>query len=237
MISQITVHSMEHGICNLSFTIENNITGDYWLYWRVSADQDYRLGRWSSVHAFRVPNAIGSDDGAGNNTVTLYQGSVFEDTGDLPGVPDATIDSNRPNSALGDNGQLDLGISAAGSGESKIILTFDLSELPFPAAMTPTNALLGLYRHNVTGTSSLTVSAHACDTFVEDTVTWNTAPTCSSSEVTRSTMLVTPTNGWQVWDITSLAQSNVADGNNTLTIMLQSVGTPTSGHSFHDNFA
>ena len=222
-------------ISNLSFTIENNITGDYWLYWRVRADQDHRLGRWSSVHAFRVPNAIGSDDGAGNNTVTLFQGSVFEDTGDLPGVPDATIDSNRPNSALGDNGQLDLGISAAGSGESKIILTFDLSELPFPAAMTPTNALLGLYRHNVTGTSSLTVSAHACDAFAEDTVTWNTAPTCSSSEVTRSTMLVTPTNGWQVWDITSLAQSNVADGNNTLTIMLQSVGTPSSGHSFHDN--
>ena len=222
-------------ISNLSFTIENNITGDYWLYWRVRADQDHRLGRWSSVHAFRVPNAIGSDDGAGNNTVTLFQGSVFEDTGDLPGVPDATIDSNRPNSALGDNGQLDLGISAAGSGESKIILTFDLSELPFPTAMTPTNALLGLYRHNVTGTSSLTVSAHACDAFAEDTVTWNTAPTCSSSEVTRSTMLVTPTNGWQVWDITSLAQSNVADGNNTLTIMLQSVGTPNSGHSFHDN--
>jgi len=224
-------------LSNLSFTIENNITGDYWIYWRVRADQDHRLGRWSSVHAFRVPNAVGSDDGAGNNTVTLFQGSVFEDTGDLPGVPDATIDSNRPNSALGDNGQLDLGISAGGSGESNLMLTFDLSELPFPTTMTPTSALLSLYRYNVSGTSSLTVSAHACDTFVEDSVTWNSAPTCSSSEVTRSTMLVTPTNGWQVWDITSLAQSNVANGNNTLTVMLQSVGTPSSGHSFYDNSA
>ena len=223
-------------LSNLAYTIENNITGDYWLYWRVRADQDHRLGKWSSVSSFRVPDEIGSDDGAGNNTVTLYQGSVFEDTGDLPGVPDATIDSNRANSALGENGQLDLGISSGGSGESKIYLTFDLSELPFPTAMTPTNALLSLYRHNVTGTSSLTVSAHACDTFAEDTVTWNTAPTCSSSEVTRSTMLVTPTNGWQIWDITSLAQSNAANGNDTLTIMLQSVGTPSSGHSFHDNF-
>ena len=223
-------------LSNLAYTIENNITGDYWLYWRVRADQDHRLGKWSSVSSFRVPGEIGSDDGAGNNTVTLYQGSVFEDTGDLPGVPDATIDSNRANSALGENGQLDLGISSGGSGESKIYLTFDLSELPFPTAMTPTNALLSLYRHNVTGTSSLTVSAHACDTFAEDTVTWNTAPTCSSSEVTRSTMLVTPTNGWQIWDITSLAQSNAANGNDTLTIMLQSVGTPSSGHSFHDNF-
>ena len=223
-------------LSNLAYTIENNVTGDYWLYWRVRADQDHRLGKWSSVSSFRVPGEIGSDDGAGNNTVTLYQGSVFEDTGDLPGVPDATIDSNRANSALGENGQLDLGISSGGSGESKIYLTFDLSELPFPTAMTPTNALLSLYRHNVTGTSSLTVSAHACDTFAEDTVTWNTAPTCSSSEVTRSTMLVTPTNGWQIWDITSLAQSNAANGNDTLTIMLQSVGTPSSGHSFHDNF-
>jgi len=223
-------------LSNLAYTIENNITGDYWLHWRVRADQDHRLGKWSSVNSFRVPGEIGSDDGAGNNSVTLYQGSVFEDTGDLPGVPDATIDSNRANSALGENGQLDLGISSGGSGESKIYLTFDLSELPFPTAMTPTNALLSLYRHNVTGTSSLTVSAHACDTFAEDTVTWNTAPTCSSSEVTRSTMLVTPTNGWQIWDITSLAQSNAANGNDTLTIMLQSVGTPSSGHSFHDNF-
>ena len=221
---------------NLSYTVDSLEHCDCWIYWRIRADQDHRLGTWSETHSYRVPDDVGYDDGAGNNTVTLYQGSVFEDSGNLPGVPDATIDSNRPNSALGENGQLDLGISAAGSGESKVILTFDLSELPFPAAMTPTNALLSLYRHNVTGTSSLTVSAHACDTFVEDTVTWNTAPSCSSSEVTRSTMLVTPTNGWQVWDITSLAQSNVANGNDTLTIMLQSVGTPSSGHSFHDNF-
>ena len=150
---------------NLSYTVDELEDCDCWIYWRIRADQDYRLGKWSERHSYRVPDDIGYDDGAGNNTVTLYQGSVFEDSGDLPGVPDATIDSNRPNSALGDNGQLDLGISAAGSGESKIILTFDLSELPFPTAMTPTNALLSLYRHNVTGTSSLTVSAHACDTF------------------------------------------------------------------------
>ena len=95
-----------------------------------SCDQDYRLGKWSERHSYRVPDDIGYDDGAGNNTVTLYQGSVFEDSGDLPGVR-RHYRFNRPNS-LGDNGQLDLGISAAGSGESKIILTFDLSELPFP---------------------------------------------------------------------------------------------------------
>ena len=220
---------------NLSYTSEVESSGDFWVYWRVRAEQDHRLGKWSDVYSYRVPDAIGFDDGFGNNTVVLHHGSVFEETGDLPGVPDATIDSNRANTALGENGELDLGISSAGSGESKILLTFDLLEMPFPAAMTPTSALLSLYRTNVTGTSSLTVSAHACDTFHEDNVTWNNAPSCLSSEITRSTLLVAPDTGWQVWDITSLAQSNVANGNKTLSIVLQSVGTPGSSHSFYDN--
>ena len=134
-----------------------------------------------------MPGNHGSDDGAGNNTIVLYDGSVFNQTSSLPGVPDATIDSSRSNNSLGNNGELDLGISAGGSGESMILLTFDLSELPFPSAMTPTNVLLSLYRYDVNGTSSQTVSVHACDTFNERSVTWNTAPSCSSTEVTRTT--------------------------------------------------
>ena len=224
-------------LTNLTFVTDSTEAADGWVYWRVRAEQGHRLGKWSDSHSYRVPGEIGSDDGDGNNTVTLYDGSVFENTGRLPGVPDSTIDSNRANTALGENGELDLGISSGGSGESKIILTFDLSELPFPSAMTPTSALLSLYRNNVSGTSSLTVSAHACDTFDESSVTWNNAPSCSANEITRSTMLVVPTNGWQIWDITSLAQSNVANGNTTMTVMLQAVGTPGSGHSFYDNSA
>ena len=223
---------------NLTYTTPSNISwSDSWLFWRVRAEQDHRLGEWSDVNSFRVPGIIGTDDGAGNNSVVLHHGSVFEETEALPHVPDATIDSSNPNSLLGNNGKLNLGISAGGSGESKIILTFDLSELPFPAAMTPTTALLSLFRSNVSGTSSLTVSAHACDTFTETTISWNSAPSCSASEVTRSTLLVSPTDGEQTWDITSLAQSNIANNNQTMTIMLQAVGTPTSGHSFYDNSA
>ena len=232
-----TTFSANNGIWdygNLSYTVDSE-ADDSWIYWRVRAEQNHRLGKWSDTHSYRIPEEVGYDDGFGNNTVILSQDSVFEETGSLPNVPDATIDSSRANANLGNNGDLDLGISSGGSGESKILLTFDLSELPFPAAMTPTGALLSLYRHNVTGTSSLTVSAHACDTFNESAVTWNNNPSCSSSEITRSTLLVSPTNGWQVWDITSLAQSNVANGNNTLSIMLQSVGTPTSGQQFFDN--
>ena len=223
---------------NLTYTTPQNITwGDFWSYWRVRADQDHRLGEWSNVNSFRVPGAIGGDDGAGNNSVTLSHGSVFEETEALPGVPDATIDSSNANSQLGNNGKLNLGISAGGSGESRIILTFDLSELPFPAAMTPTSALLSLHRSNVSGTSSLTVSAHACDTFSESSVTWNSAPSCSTAEITRSTLLVSPTNGTQFWDITSLAQANIANNNQTMTVMLKAVGSPSSGHTFFDNLA
>ena len=220
---------------NLSYNVENDRKGDFWIYWRVRAEQDHRLGEWSDVNSYRVPVEVGTDDGQGNNTVVLHSGSVFEKTGDLPGVPDATIDSNRPNSALGNNGQLDLGISSSGSGESRIILTFDLSELPFPSTMTPTSVLLSLSRYNVTGTSPLTVGVYACDTFIEDNVTWNTAPTCSNNEVTRSTLFVSPEISDQIWDITSLAQSNIANGNHTLSIMLKTIGSAGSSHLFYDN--
>ena len=223
---------------NLTYTTPDNIVwGDYWSYWRVRAEQDHRLGEWSDVNSFRVPGLIGIEDGIGNNSVTLYHGSIFEETDALPNVPDATIDSSNPNSILGNNGKLNLGISAGGSGESKILLTFDLSELPFPAAMTPTGALLSLYRINVSGTTALTVSVHACDTFTETNITWNNAPSCSASEVTRSTLLVSQNTGEHAWDITSLAQSNIANNNQTMTVMLKAVGTPTSGHSFFDNSA
>ena len=88
---------------NLTYTVDTD-PNDYWIYWRVRAEQNHRLGEWSETHSYRIPDEIGFDDGSGNNTVVLHQGSVFENTTDLPGVPDATIDSNRPNTALGSNG-------------------------------------------------------------------------------------------------------------------------------------
>jgi len=209
------------------------LVGDQWIYWRVRAEQGHRLGEWSPVHKYRIPGIYGSDDGAGNHSITLYQGSVFVDTDDLPEIPDATLDSTSAFTNFGNSDYLDLGIASSGSGEAKIMLEIDLSELPFPSSMTPTNALLRMYRANITGTSSLTVSAHACGTFVENTVSWNSGISCSSSEITRSTMLIVPPTGWQEWDLTSLAQSNIANGNSTMTIMLKTVGTPSSSSSFY----
>jgi len=222
---------------NKTFTFADTTSwGDYWTYWRVRADQDHRLGKWSDVNSFRVPGTLGVSDGDGNVTVNLYQGAIFVDSGNLPNVPDAMIDSNQATTNLESTDHLTLGISDTGTGESRILIEFDLSEIPFPAAMTPTNALLSLERLNVTGTSSLTVSAHACNSFTETSVTWNNSPSCSASEITRSTLLVSQSTT-QIWDITSLAQSNIANGNTTLTVMLKAVGTPGSSHTFYDNSA
>ncbi len=236
-LSEINSSIGEWDSQNLTFTFDENTTwGDFWTYWRVRVDQDYRLGKWSDAHSFRVPRTIGVSDGNGNVTVDLYQGSIFSSSGNLPNIPDATVDSNQANSNLESDGYLNLGISSTGTGESRILIEFDLSEIPFPATMTPTNALLQLERFNVTGTSALTVSAHACNSFTESSVTWNSSPVCSSNEITRSTLLVSQSTT-QIWDVTSLAQSNIANGNTTLTIMLKAVGTPGSSHKFYDNTA
>ena len=218
---------------NSLFLPEIDWAGDYWVYWRVRAEQGHRLGEWSPVHKYRIPGIYGYDDGAGNHSITLYQGSVFSNTDDLPEIPDATLDSTSAFTNFGNSDYLDIGIAPSGSGEAKIILEIDLSELPFPSTMTPTSTLLRMYRVNVTGTSSLTVSAHACGTFTESTVSWNSGISCGSSEITRSTMLIVPPTGWQEWDLTSLAQSNIANGNSTMTVILKAVGTPTSASSFY----
>jgi hypothetical protein len=218
---------------SLTYTAPKNVIwGDAWYYIRVRAMQDHRFGEWSPVNNFRVPTLQGTDDGAGNNTMTLFRGSVFSQSGYLPSVPDATLDSTSATNALGTSLDLDLGISPSGSGEAQILLEFDLNEFPLPAATTPTNVLIRLNRTMITGTSALTVSAHACASFTEATVTWNSSPVCSSSEITRSTLGLGAVPSIVEWDITGLAQSNIANGNKTLTVLLKSVGTPMSSHKF-----
>ena len=219
---------------NLTLSVSDIDKGDDWKYWRVRGDQDGRIGHWSNVQKFRVPDDQGFTDGLGNYTVQVSRGSIFSQTGLLPDVPDAEISSSATGN-LGSSTQLNLGTSASGTGESQIYLEFDLSSMPWPTAMTPTAMLLGMYRTGVTGTTSTTISAHACSSFTESSVTWNTNVPCMSSEITRSTLTLTPASGWVEWDLTSLAQSNVANGNLTMTILLKSVGTPSTNHAFYSS--
>jgi hypothetical protein len=107
-----------------TLTVErlNPFKGDEWQYWRVRGDQDNRIGHWSSVQRFRIPVNQGVDDGLGNQSLALYRGSVFSDTGLLPAVPDAEISSSSANTALGSSGLINLGIPASGTGESQILM-------------------------------------------------------------------------------------------------------------------
>ena len=219
---------------NLTMTDTNLTKGDFWNHWRVRADQDGRIGQWSAVQKFRIPENQGYDDGDGNQSISLYRGSIFEDTGLMPTVPDAEI-SSTVSSNMGSSQTLNLGTSSSGSGQSSILIEFDLSTMPWPAAMTPTSMLLNLYRYNVVGTSATTVSAYACSQFSQSTVTWNNTPSCSTTEITRSTLTLNPSSGWLEWDLTSLAQSNVASNNMTMTIMLEVVGTPYTNHQFYSS--
>ena len=119
-----------------------------------------------------------------------------------------------------------------GSGVSEILLEFDLSDIPFPAATTPTNVQINLTRSSVSGTSPLTISAHACASVDEASITWNNKPACSMTELTRSTLGLSNPAGTFTWDITGLAQDNFANGNKTLSVLLKAVGSPGSTHTF-----
>jgi hypothetical protein len=205
--------------------------GDVWQYWRVRADQGDRIGEWSTTHKLRVPTDQGSDDGIGNNTLNLSRGSIFETTGLLPTVLDVEIDSNATVNR-GNSNTMVLGLNSLGTGQSRVLMEFDLTNIPWPSAMTPTQMMLRLYQPGVSGTSSTTVAAFACGGFTESSVVWATAPSCSTSEITRSTLTLTNPFGWMEWDLTSLAQSNIANGNTTMTFMLAMVGSTGSSHSF-----
>ena len=128
-----------------------------------------------------------------------------------------------------------LGVNSLGTGESRILMEFDLTNIPWPSAMTPTQMMLRMYQTNVGGSASTTIAAYPCSGFTESTVVWLTAPSCSTSEITRSTLTLASPVGWMEWDLTSLAQTNIANGNTTMTFMLKMVGTSGSSHSFYSS--
>ena len=127
---------------------------DQWHHWMVRAEQNHRLGAWSDSASFRYAEDQGSDDGQGNHTITLSRNSVFTTAPGVPSVSDVTISSVNPNTNSGASSSLSLGQGAGGSGEDAILIDVDLSDLPWPTAMTPTQMLLRMYRNTVGPTSS-----------------------------------------------------------------------------------
>ncbi|MEC8721525.1 MAG: DNRLRE domain-containing protein, partial [Candidatus Thermoplasmatota archaeon] len=78
-----------------SFSFPSTSTwDDAWYYWRVRGVDSSQYGNWTEGGSFRVPDSVvGTSDGAGNYSVTLERGDVFETSGYLPSFPDTYIDS------------------------------------------------------------------------------------------------------------------------------------------------
>ena len=200
---------------------------DEWAYWKMLAIQDHRIGEYSSVSEYRIPSDLGTDDGAGNYSYEMSRASIFELTGVLPQVKDASIDSNSQVNT-GSNNVLTLGYDASTGGNSDIILDFDLSQIPWPSAITPTSMILEMNLDSTNPSSSpLTVSAYACSGFVETTVTSANAPICSTSEITRTT-LTSSSSGVVEWDLTALGQLNFASNNLSFTVILDAENVSSS---------
>ena len=209
----------------------DSMANDNWFYWKMLAKQDYRIGEYSSTFKYRIPPDLGSSDGTGNYSYELSRESIFESTGTLPMVLDAGIDPNNQVNTGQDN-IVRLGYDPATGGNSDILLDFDLYNIPWPNAITPTSMILEMNLQSAGQSSSpLTVSAYACSSFSEQTVTAATAPLCSTTEITRTT--ITPSNSGAVqWDLTSLGQANFAAGNLTFTIILDAANV-SSGYDFY----
>jgi len=231
------------GSTNFTFASSTSWS-DEWIHWRVRPIDGTRLGNWSTGGSFRVPTEIGSDDGAGNYSVTLKRGIVFVDSGLLPGFPDTYVDSATPFGVTqnhGSDGQIAVGNSPDTSGADAVsLLDLDLGELPFPSTILPTGVTLRLYRGTYSGTGAHSVEIQECfsNTWTESSVTWSTYdPTtqCSASGASSITKIATGAGDWYEWDITTLAQEAFTNHSGRLTVAVTSNWSGTLWFSSAEN--
>ena len=194
--------------------------GDQWQYWRIRGDQDHRIGHYSQIYEYRMSNSQVYADGTGNYSLNLSRGSLFESTGDLPAVIDAATDSGNQIANTGADSVLMLGFNPSTAGISQAYFSFNLSDIYFDPIATPISAVLELQLASSTqNINPFEVSVFACDQFVEASVTYTNAPTCSNTEVTKTT--ISSNSGTDVeWDITSLLQTNFFTNNDSVTFTL-----------------
>ena len=190
--------------------------GDHWNNLRVRAVQDGIYSNWSQPFSSRVPEEQGSDDGAGNYSVTMQRGIVFEDSGLLPTMPDTWIGSNVIGQYQnhGTDTTLAVGVDPYSSAHEAVsLLSIDLTEYPYPSTMLPTSVTLRLYVASITGTGAHSISVHDCNSFSESAVTWNNfnpSTQCNSTAISSMTSSSTNAGVWYEWDVTSLARSSWA---------------------------
>lgn len=213
-----------------SFTFPSSITwDDAWYYWRVRGVESSQYGNWTEGGSFRVPDSVvGTSDGAGNYSVTLERGDVFETSGNIPSFPDTYIDSAGGPGQTQNHGtsvSLNVGSSTTAGAIVVSLIEMDLGELPFQSTTLPTGVTLRLHRSNYLGSGAHTVGIHDCgnNTWSEDTVSWSTyipGTQCSTTASASITRVATGSGTWYEWDITSIARNAFTNQNGRMTLAL-----------------
>ena len=220
-------------LANLTYTNPSNVDfGDNWMFSRIRAVEDGRYSNWSEAGPFRVPDEQGSDDGAGNYTVTMSRGKVFVDTGVLPSMPDTWIGSNTIGQYQnhGSTSTIAVGVDPSSSAHDAVgLVEVDLAEYPYPATMLPTAVTLRMYVASITGSGAHSISIHDCASWSESTVTWssfNPNTQCNSTASSSMTSTSTTSGVWYEWDVTGLARSAWA-GTGVMSMALMTSWTGT----------
>ncbi|MFL2882145.1 MAG: DNRLRE domain-containing protein, partial [Candidatus Poseidoniaceae archaeon] len=211
-------------------------SGDEWQYWRIRGDQNHRIGHYSSIQKYRVPSNQSTFDGLENYSVEFSRASIFDSTGDLPRVSDVESDSqNLVN--IGGLNILNLGFNQNTGGDSEIYLDFNLTDIFFSPNTTPTKMLLELdIATPLLSNNPMTVAVYSCGDFDEYTLTATNTPTCSTVEITRTTISGLSSN-LVTWDITGLAQNNLITANQSFTLKLSLVSGFTNSVGFYSSEA
>ena len=208
------------------WTPASEAQGDHWNHLRIRAVQEAVYSNWSTMFQSRVPDAQGSDDGAGNFSVTMQRGAVFEDTGLLPTMPDSYVTSNTfgQTTNFGSSASIAVGLDPADSAHDAVgLMSIDLAEYPYPATMLPTSVTLRMYVTSVAGSGAHSIAIHECAGFQESNVTWNNYnPNTQCNGTSSSSMTSTSTNAgvWYEWDVTNIAR-NAWSGSGVMNMALQ----------------
>ena len=192
------------------------------------------MGYYSAINKYRIPELQTVYDGMENYQLDLYRGSIFQATGDVPSVLDASTDSlNTQN--IGASTELSVGTDISSGGLFETYFEFNLSDLFFVPTATPISMLLELeVSSNQITQSPMSVALYACDNFDELLISSSSIPSCSSTEITRTS--ITGSSGNIVtWDLTSLGQTNFFTNNDSLSFKLSAITGQNNFIDFHSS--
>ena len=88
----------------------------------------------------------------------------------------------------GSDNSVIVGYNPVSTGTSSALFEFDISEIPFTLAATPTEMTLQLDLVTIGQSKPMTIAVYPCATFDESLVDYATAPVCSQTEITRTTI-------------------------------------------------